>query len=344
LGATRAAHAAYYAGLAEQARLPLLHGEQAGWLTRLAREHDNLRAALGWFIECGDAEAAIAIGWDVAHFWVARGHLREGQRWMERALARGVVLGARARGRASYVLAHIAHGLGRVDDAAARYVEAIALARVVDDRELLAFALSAYGFTAAVRRDFEPAEAALVESEVAFAALGYDWALGGVWQGLALIALGRGEIDRALALLDAGATRLREAGAWWHLIVSLNIQIQLALTRADHVRAAALCREGVAAAGRIGDTTAIIYCLVGLAGAFALAGQPERAARFFGVAEALRERTGIAIEVPERRAMYDEHLALARSALGAAAFDAAWAAGRALAPSEAMAEALGGAP
>jgi hypothetical protein len=96
----------------------------------------------------------------------------------------------------------------------------------------------------------------------------------------------------------------------------------------------------LAIARRIGDTTALDYCLVGLAGALTLAVESAAAARLFGAAEALRERSGNAIEIGARRALYEQHVALARASLGAEALAAAWAAGRALTPDEAIAEAL----
>ena len=44
-------HAAHFLALAEASRLPLLRAEQLAWLARLDREHDNLRAALRWWLE-----------------------------------------------------------------------------------------------------------------------------------------------------------------------------------------------------------------------------------------------------------------------------------------------------
>lgn len=51
-------HAEYHRGLAEYAEPQLIGTEVSAWLERLEREHDNLRAALGWALEHGDADMA----------------------------------------------------------------------------------------------------------------------------------------------------------------------------------------------------------------------------------------------------------------------------------------------
>jgi predicted ATPase len=74
--ALRRAHAAGVVALAERA-WPELAGPEAGpWLERLEREHDNLRAALGWAQEQGETETGLRLVAALGRFWAARGHLR----------------------------------------------------------------------------------------------------------------------------------------------------------------------------------------------------------------------------------------------------------------------------
>ena len=64
---TREAHAAYYLALAEEAAQGFKGPQQAEWLERLEREHDNLRATLAWMLEPAQAgpgiEKALRLAW-----------------------------------------------------------------------------------------------------------------------------------------------------------------------------------------------------------------------------------------------------------------------------------------
>ena len=63
--------------------------------------------------------------------------------------------------------------------------------------------------------------------------------------------------------------------------------------------------------------------------------QPWRAARLFGVAEALRESVGASVDPPDR-AERDETIEALRQALSEAEFNAAWTVGRGMPLEEAV--------
>src|SRR5215208_1361545 len=87
LAAVREAHARYFLGLAE-ATAPHLEGpEQATWLDQLDRDHANLRAALGWVQERGDAGTGLRLAGALGLFWFMRGDLAEGRSWLSTVLA-----------------------------------------------------------------------------------------------------------------------------------------------------------------------------------------------------------------------------------------------------------------
>jgi DNA-binding NarL/FixJ family response regulator len=84
----------------------------------------------------------------------------------------------------------------------------------------------------------------------------------------------------------------------------------------------------------------IVELLDGVAGVAANLGLALSAARLFGASERLRESTGLILRLPIDRAADEHGIAAVRAALGGAGFTEAWLAGRALAPSDAITEAL----
>ena len=75
----RRRHAAFYLVLAEEAEPGLLGPQQREWLERLDSERDNIRAALSWALDSGEAEVGLRIGSALWRFWQLRGHVQEGR-------------------------------------------------------------------------------------------------------------------------------------------------------------------------------------------------------------------------------------------------------------------------
>jgi predicted ATPase len=64
--------------LVEQAE-PLLRGsEQVVWFTRVAADHDNVRAALRWPLHAGEVETGLRLAASLWAFWYVRGEWTEG--------------------------------------------------------------------------------------------------------------------------------------------------------------------------------------------------------------------------------------------------------------------------
>jgi predicted ATPase/DNA-binding SARP family transcriptional activator len=87
--ALQAAHCDYYTALAHAAFAELGGPQQQVWLERLERAHPNLRAALQWAIDRGDAARAQGLAGRLGRFWHLRNHFAEGRRWLRAALALG---------------------------------------------------------------------------------------------------------------------------------------------------------------------------------------------------------------------------------------------------------------
>jgi len=121
--AARRAHAVTFLALAERST-----ASDRAQIDTLARNFDNLRAALRYWIDAG-AHEAVRLAAALKEFWYARGHLREGRAWLAQALAVDTVVDA-ARGYALLSAGQLAHNQG--DHASARTLLADALAIFTD--------------------------------------------------------------------------------------------------------------------------------------------------------------------------------------------------------------------
>src|SRR5205823_3459385 len=158
--AARERHAAHYLALAEAAEAALSGPEGLAWRARLAREHDNLRAALGWLLGRGEGERAVRLAGALARFWSERGHLSEGRRWLREALrttAEGVATESEARGKALIGAATLAIEQAAYDEAAELCAQAVASARGRGRGRALVAALNARGLLARARGQYAEA-------------------------------------------------------------------------------------------------------------------------------------------------------------------------------------------
>ncbi|MFD7291789.1 BTAD domain-containing putative transcriptional regulator [Streptomyces sp. NPDC059897] len=144
--------------------------------------------------------------------------------------------------------------------------------------------------------------------------------------GLALTARREGDFD--------GAEKHLHRTLAWHREVEFGPGPALLLAelgflaeqRGDASEALSLHRQGLSVASDSGDPRALALAHEGLAGAYALAGQPVQAARFLGTAARARESSGAALPEAERGDV-ERIRAKAVAVLGTAIFAAEFSAG-----------------
>jgi hypothetical protein len=113
----------------------------------------------------------------------------------------------------------------------------------------------------------------------------------------------------------------------------------VATSQGDYDAARTLLKQSLALKRGLGDGT-IASTLEGMAKLGLAVREPLHAARLWGIAERLREETGSPLQ-QSSRPEYEQQVAAARAAVdNTAAFDAAWAEGRALTLKQAIAYAL----
>jgi predicted ATPase len=142
--AVRARHANYFVELAEAAQVALWGvGQRGSWLPRLARDHDNLRAALRWLIDQADTERAQLLGAYLARYWMYSRHVKEGRAWLGELMAMpgSPAVSFRTRGRMLVAATSAASYDGDPGGAIGLPEEAVAAAREAGDPWCLAFGM-----------------------------------------------------------------------------------------------------------------------------------------------------------------------------------------------------------
>jgi predicted ATPase/DNA-binding CsgD family transcriptional regulator len=371
-------HWTWYTKLAERAEPELLSTHQAAWFKRLEREHDNLRAALGRLLERGEAEIAACIGGAIWRFWLLRGYLSEGSHWLERALA-GVSGMSVARAKALHALGVLASHQGDYMQAKTLVEGSLETWRALGHREGTAEALYSLGLMAHNRGDYDAAitfcegSLELFREDrnnhgmvLALTMLGllalYQWnyeratslcveslslsreredtrGIAGALTNLGIITLEQGNDEQAKALCEESLAIRRQIGDKGGCAHTLAILGRLALKRGEDEQATRYYQESLALRQETGEKEGIAAAMEGLASVAAVRGQTKSAAHLYGAAEALRDTMGAPLPPTER--VYHEHIVAAvRAELKETAFAQAWAEGRALELSQAMAAAL----
>jgi predicted ATPase/DNA-binding XRE family transcriptional regulator len=341
-GQTQRRHAAFFLGLAEEARSDLRGAQQVEWLARLEQENGNLRAAISWALAEDEAETATRLGWALWMFWWLRDHQQESRRWIEALLERDTPTAVRPR--AIQVAAMTAYLQGDRERSARYLMKALELSQKASDTLCLAYVWFWLGLEAVDREDFEKATSCLDEALPLFRESGEEGMVTAVYDRLGMVALRQGDHDRATPMLEEALAQSRKRSDRLGTYSALYFLAQIALARGDHSVATCMLKEGVALAAQVGPRGGLVYLLEGLAAAAEARGEAERSARLFGVGQGLLQ----VLEAPvykhyrPKRSLrpLERTMAAVRSRLGEEAFEEARSEGQAMSFEQAVAYAL----
>jgi predicted ATPase/DNA-binding SARP family transcriptional activator/DNA-binding CsgD family transcriptional regulator len=258
-------HVIYFLALAEEAQPELAGPQQRVWVELLEGEHDNLREAISWVLQRGEAALALRFGGALWRFWFQGGYLSEGVRWVEQVLAGAEPAEATARVKALEGMGWLTQVQGDTERAKATYAEMMELSRELDDKGNLATALNSLGMLAVAQGDTERATSLLEEN-------------------LAVLRELEGE--------ENAATVLKR----YHALNLLGI---LAISEeADYTRGAALFKESLALAHEAEDAYRVTASLIALQYCYVLQGNYERATALYEEAlAAARELGNASVEI-----------------------------------------------
>jgi predicted ATPase/DNA-binding XRE family transcriptional regulator len=306
-------HAHYYLEVAERGAQQFRGANQVRIAAFLELEHDNLRAALRWYIARGEVELGLRLGGALARFWLIRGHNREGRDWLEQLLElpvadTGSVPHLQVRAEALSGVGFLA--LRQSDFGVARdlFEESLTIRREVGDLPGVARCLSDLGVLADEQGDFVQAISLHEQSQTIRSQLDDRLAVGTSLNNLG-IAIGHRSAVRAIngqgsetehqqdyararrLVEDALAIR-REFDDLNRIADSLLHLGYLADLQSDYSTARRAFEEALVIARDLGSTGSITQALQGFSVLAAVQGQAERALLLDGAAARLRDLLG----------------------------------------------------
>src|SRR5690242_2865072 len=283
----RARHREFYLGFAEDAEPRLQGPEQVVWLQRLEGDHDNLRAALRWSLDCDETEAALRLGSALSLFWDTHGYVREGREWLDELLAH-----ARERPTSTVTTRR---ALGKVLDAASRtrarwsefpqatefLTQGLAVWRELGDKRGIAEALNNLAVGATQSGDRVRARVLVAESLALFRELSDKRGTAHALNNLAEIVRGDGDLPGARALFEESVPlfeAIEERRGLSHALDNLG---GILTAQGDYGPAEALYSRSRRLAEELGDNHAVATALRSLGGVAHHRGDHERARSFY---------------------------------------------------------------
>jgi non-specific serine/threonine protein kinase len=339
---TQQQHATAFLRLAEAAA-PALEGPAAGvWLARLHQEQGNLRAALQWLSASTEPVDGLRLGVALLQFWFMGAHWAEGRQRLDELLAQAdrsqhPGLCARALNAAGFLARY------QSDYAAAEQLirESLALQRRGGDQQGIADALANLGYVALFAGDTVAAQQLYEESLSLYRVLNHPQGIADAVSHLGLISFRAGQYPAARGLREECLAIWRTLGDPHGIVDSLANLGHVTLAQQDYPAARRYFTDSLTVAQALGASLCLAQGLEGFAELAAAEGQPARSFRLAGAAAELRETRGT-LHSAAALGEFESRLEQVRRALGPVAAEAAYQAGRALRPDDAIAEALAG--
>ncbi len=254
--AIRDAHLNYYVALTANPDSRIHGQQQTFWLDRFQQEHDNLRTAITWSLESRSAaalDAGLRLAASIWEFWLMRGHITEGRRWLGLLLdaTKGTI--SKARGEATQGAGYLAWIQGEHDKAEALHKEGLAIREAIGDKAGMGGSLSNLGVIAWNRGDFAAARTYYERAYAARREANYKLGMASVLSNLSLLMQDQSIYDEAIGYAEEAWALFKEIQDLQGMVHVLYNLGSLTYERGDPERARELQLEALQYAEQLGD-------------------------------------------------------------------------------------------
>jgi len=338
--ALRRRHRDWCERLAVEAETEWISSRQLALISRLGREQPNIREALDFCVSDSPA-TGLRIAAALYPFWLSRGLLSEGRRWLGRLLARQPAEPTGDRVKALYAASVLAGVQGDIPVSDTLAEEAQAVAAQTTDPLVRAHADHTVGYAALFAGRLPDARAHLEKAVRGFTARN------DLYEVAAVVGLGMTHDlvndteraiechERVLAITEAQGESVYRSYSLWALAVAV-------WRLGERARAVQLLGQALRVERRVNDRLNASVCLQALAWIAAEEQEMERAVVLLGAADEFTRSVGSStVLVPGLSVYQDECERRTREAMSEQAFTAARRRGTALGFDAAVAYALG---
>jgi tetratricopeptide (TPR) repeat protein len=180
-------------------------------------EHDNLRQALGWYLDRGEFEAGMRLAGALYRFWLYNDNPSEGVWWLEAFLSRGNGVPDSVRAKALLGLGSLSgQTLGQNRSGITALRQSVEIYRSLSDQTTrldYATALNNLGADLVTIGDTDGAEACYQEALEISKALDVQWGVALTLGNLGRVAASKGDLEEARVRFDQGIDEARKVGS-----------------------------------------------------------------------------------------------------------------------------------
>lgn len=325
---------------AEEAGGKLRGPDAARWRERLDRRYDECESALRWLLDSGRADEGQRLAVALVDFWQYTDRIGKGRAWLDRALLERTAEDA-LRAEALYQAGLLAFWLGEDEVSLALHQRSLGLARRLGESTAIALALTGLA-RVELRRDIDRARTLCLEALDVVDGTADRRGRANSLHVLGVAAQMSGHYPEARDWMSRRLELAQEMGDLRGVAAEAGNLSVVQQRLGNLPRAQDLAEESLRVADRLGDAWLIPYCLNSLAAIAVASHDFKRAATLLSAADRMVTEQGAAWP-PDEGPHFEQSRAAAAEALGPAAFQQVWSAGRLLSVDEAVSYALGSA-
>lgn len=236
-------------------------------------------------------------------------------------------------------LGNAAISQGHYDKARAFYEEVLGIRQELGDKLGIARLIGNLGLLAYFQMNYDQAHSLHMESLTLFRELQDYQGVAHELNNLGDVARHQGKLSMALAFYEECISNSKSMKDQWGMAYGIMGIADVAFEQGDFSTAISHYKDCLRMFQKEADYIGLPYVLESVAGLWPTKKQLEYAARIYGSADALRQRTHSPLPPPDQSA-YQKHLSLLKEQLGSSKFDVAWAEGSKMTSDQAVALAL----